>query len=428
MSDQPISTTEAAGPRTVSLTEKTPRRVPARSSESRALPDAGEHKGVGTEVDKSEIVAVEADARDIPADVAEPAPAVPEAATTDAQLTEEQYRGFFSWAKKAVKKVAKKVTWSDVKNVVKMGLPIAGTAVGGFFGGPAGAAVGGKAGGFAGGFVREIPEKADEQQTRALRALESFEVESAQLDAIVDQVIEQTLPVVIDEMARDFADRGSRGKGGPADDEVMERFWGKAFGKIAGAIADELPWAIKKVTQYLGDGGSRDANAIDPLMVDPEIAQRFWGPAFSAVISSIQSTLPALFQEIAAGSRGAPSSDDRITWQDLEQTRRLGRGDNITLIAKSSIDDYEMAEIALELPPHKSWWKGIQVRGADDSLIGSVDVEGEVRTASVRVPASALHQPGACMLFTKADGVYKLPGSELPQLGGQRVHFYWYAG
>jgi hypothetical protein len=253
-------------------------------------------------------------------------------------------------------------------------------------------------------------------------------VESAQLDDIVGQVIERTLPVVIDEMLRDFADRGSRGEGGPADDEVMERFWGKAFGKIAGAIADELPWAIKKVTQYLGDGGSRDANTIDPLMVDPEIAQRFWGPTFSAVISSIQSTLPALFQQAAGGARGVPAGDGRITWQDLEQTRRLARGDNITLTAQSSIDDPDTVEIALELPPHKSWWKGIQVRGANDSLIGSVDVEGEVKTGSVRVPADALSASGACLLFTKADGVYKLPASELPPLGGQRVNFYWYAG
>jgi hypothetical protein len=419
----------------VAPTEEAPRRTPSRTKQNAPSPGAGGQENEETNVEEIDIAAGEPDTRDMPTDSTESLPDIADTTTYATWLTEEQYRGFFSWAKKAVKKVAKKVTntvkgvaWSDIKNIVKTGLPIAGTAVGGFFGGPAGAAFGGKAGGFAGGFVREMPETADEQQARAMRALDADDVESAQLDDIVDQVIDRTLPVVIDEMSRDFADRGSRGESGPADDEVMERFWGNALGKIAGAIADELPWAIKKVTQYLDDGGSRDANAIDPLMVDPEIAQRFWGPAFSAVISSIQSTLPALFQQIAGGTRGVPLGDDRITWQDLEQTRRLGRGDNIALTGQSAIDDPDMVEIALELPPHKSWWKGIQVRGADDSLIGGVEVEGEVKTGSVRVPANALQTSGACLLFTNTDGVYKLPASELPPVGGQRVGFYWYAG
>jgi hypothetical protein len=393
-------------------------------------PSADQQKYGEAEAAHLQRVAIEPDTRDMPADAAEPLPGVVDTAPGAGQLTEEQYRGFWSFAKKVVKKTVKKVTWPVVKHVVKTGLPIAGTAVGGFFGGPAGAAVGGKAGSFAGGFVREVPETADELQARALRAEESSEVESGQLDAIVEQVIEQAaLPVLIDEMARDFADRGSRGEGGPADSEVMERFWGKAFGKIAGAIADELPWAIKKATQYLDDGGSRDSNTIDPYMVDPEVAQRFWGPAFSVAISSIQSTLPALFQQMAGASREVPSGDDRITWQDLEQNRRLSRGDNITVTSQSPIDDPEMVEIALELPPHKSWWKGIQVRGADDSVIGSVEVEGEVKTGSVRVPANLLAASGACLLFSKADGVYKLPASELPpQLGGSRLNYYWGAG
>jgi hypothetical protein len=426
-------TTDSEPPVTATPTDEAPRRTPTRSQQGPSAGEAGGQQYPGTSSGEFGTAADRPGTRDMPTD--DSSRDGTDMAINASQLTEEQYRGLFSWAKKAVKTVAKKVTdtvkdvaWSDVKNIVKTGLPIAGTAIGGFFGGPAGAAIGGKAGGFAGGLVRGMPETADELQARAIRALDSFEVESAQLDDIVAQVIDRTMPVVIDEMMKDFTERGSRGEGGPADDEVMERFWGKAFGAITEAIADELPWAIKKATQYLSDGGSRDTSTIDPLMVDPETAQRFWGPAFSAVISSIQSTLPALFQQATAGARGKPAGDGRITWQDLEQTRRLAGGDNITVTAQSSIDDPGTVEIALELPPHKSWWKGIQVRGADDSLIGSVDVEGEVKTGSVRVPAGALSASGACLLFTKADGVYKLPSSELPALGGRRVDFYWYAG
>jgi hypothetical protein len=251
-------------------------------------------------------------------------------------------------------------------------------------------------------------------------------VEAAQLAAIVDQIVEPALLVVIDEMERDAAERGTRGEGGPADDEVMERFWGKAFGKIAGALADELPWAITKVTQYLGNDGTRDATTIDPLMLDPETAQRLWAPALSAGIAAIQSTLPQLFEQFGGESRDP--HDDRITWADLEQTARLASGDNVTVTSRSEIDDPESVEIALEIPPHKSWWKGIQVRGADDTVLGVVEVQGDRKTGLVRVPASALRAPGASVVFTKADGVYKLAASELPEPGGQRFSFYWYAG
>ena len=250
--------------------ERAPRRTPARAAES-------ESRDAGPEIFAVDAEVVELPTTEFDASGETDASFEMDSSTGDVEavaesFTEEEYRGWFSSIKKAVSSTVKKVGSAisdNAKDIIKAGLPYAGGAIGGFFGGPAGAAIGGKAGSFAGGFVREVPETTEQTQTRALRTLDDLETQSAQLDAITNQVLDQTLPVVIDEIARDFAERGSRGEGGPADDEVMERFWGKAFGKIAGAIADELPWAIKKATQYLSDGSSRDTETDRPADARP---------------------------------------------------------------------------------------------------------------------------------------------------------------
>lgn len=342
--------------------------------------------------------------------------------------SEQEYRGWFSKLKKKVTKTVKSVATQIVKPALQAALPIGGTAVGGFFGGPAGAAIGGKAGGIVSSFFREVPETAEQAQARMIRQANEVEEHAAQLDAISTQVIDQTLPVLIDEIAREVTESGMRGTEGPVDDEVMERFWGKAFSTIAAAAAAELPWAIKKATQYLDDYASRDTDTIDPLMIDPEIAQRFWAPAFSTIMAGIQSSLPEAFAMIAGGSRAFEPDDGTIDWQQLESAARLPGGDDITVVGTSAIEDPTMVEIALEIPKHKSWWKSIQCRGADDSVIASLEVEGSQKTHSFRVPADALQGDGARLVFAKADGVYALPAKSIPALAGQRVDFYWYAG
>lgn len=412
--------------------ERAPRRTPrAADSGSRDAATATTDAGVETED-----VPMGGDGSEPPDQAGSPVDEAFESGSgptgTDASLpTEEDYRGWLSSIGKAVSGAVNKVVGAvkdNAKDVIKAGLPWAGSAVGGFFGGPAGAAFGGKAGGFASGFIREVPDTAEGEQARALRTLDEFETQAAQLNAITNQVLQQTLPVLIDEIARDNADRGARGEGGPADDEVMERFWGKAFGKLAGVIADELPWAIKKVTQYLGDDGSRDANAIDPLMLDPEVAQRFWGPAFSTIVTSIQSMLPTAFDLIAGKSRAYQPGGGTIDWQQLESSARLPGGDDITVTGLTPIEDPTAVELSLTIPDHKSWFKCVQVRGADDSVLASVEVEGLTKTSSVRISADALQTAGARLVFAKADGLYTLPKKSLPELAGQRVDFYWYAG
>jgi hypothetical protein len=402
--------------------ERAPRRTPAREPESESRDAGPETVEVDASVEDLSTMEVDASMDEVEA-VAESVETVAES------FTEEEYRGWFSSIKKAVSSTVKKVGSAisdNAKDIVKAGLPWAGGAIGGFFGGPAGAAIGGKAGSFAGGFVREVPETTEQAQSRTLRTLDALETQAAQLDAITNQVLDQTLPVVIDEIARDFAERGSRGEGGPADDEVMERFWGKAFGKIAGAIADELPWAIKKATQYLSDNSSRDTETIDPLMLDPEVAQRFWAPSFSTIVSSIQSMLPAAFSLIAGQSRAFQPVGGTIDWNQLESPGRLPGGDDIAVTGLTAIDDPTMVEFCLTLPDHKIWKKAVEVRGADDSMLASVEVEGATKSSTVRIAAGDLK--GARLVFTKADGLYTLPANALPELAGQRVDFYWYAG
>lgn len=402
--------------------ERAPRRTPAPGPESESRDAGPETFDVDASVEDLSTTEADASIGDVEA-ATESVEAVAES------FTEEEYRGWFSSIKKAVSSTVKKVGSAisdNAKDIIKAGLPYAGGAIGGFFGGPAGAAIGGKAGSFAGGFVREVPETTEQAQARALRTLDDLETQAAQLDAITNQVLDQTLPVVIDEIARDFAERGSRGEGGPADDEVMERFWGKAFGKIAGAIADELPWAIKKATQYLSDSGSRDTETIDPLMLDPEVAQRFWAPSFSTIVSSIQSMLPAAFSLIAGQSRAFQPVGGTIDWNQLESPGRLPGGDDIAVTGLTAIDDPTMVEFCLTLPEHKIWKKAVEVRGADDSMLASVEVEGATKSNTVRIAAGDLK--GARLVFTKADGLYTLPANALPELAGQRVDFYWYAG
>ncbi|MGH3703115.1 MAG: hypothetical protein ACRDT9_00660 [Agromyces sp.] len=402
--------------------ERAPRRTPAPGPELESRDAGPETFDTDASVEDQSTTEADASMGDVEA-------ATDSAAAVTGSFTEEEYRGWFSSIKKAVSSTVKKVGSAisdNAKDIVKAGLPWAGGAIGGFFGGPAGAAIGGKAGSFAGGFVREVPETAEQAQARALRTLDDLETQAAQLDAITNQVLDQTLPVVIDEIARDFAERGSRGDGGPADDEVMERFWGKAFGKIAGAIADELPWAIKKATQYLSDSGSRDTETIDPLMLDPEVAQRFWAPSFSTIVSSIQSMLPAAFSLIAGQSRAFQPVGGTIVWNQLEAPGRLPGGDDIAVTGLTAIDDSTMVEFCLTLPDHKIWKKAVEVRAADDSMLASVEVEGAKKSSTVRIAAADLK--GARLVFTKADGLYTLPANALPELAGQRVDFYWYAG
>ena len=85
-----------------------------------------------------------------------------------------------------------------------------------------------------------------------------------------------------------------------------------------------------------------------------------------------------------------------------------------------------MVEFCLTLPEHKIWKKAVEVRGSDDSMLASVEVEGSTKSSTVRIAAGDLK--GARLVFTKADGLYTLPANALPELAGQRVDFYWYAG
>ncbi|MFC9919606.1 hypothetical protein [Agromyces binzhouensis] len=410
----------------MAMKERAPRRTPSQSAESETRDAGPDTFDAAVEFDVS---ISEDGSASASAPVGEEDALVDDSDAGIESFTEQEYRGWFSSIKKAATGIVKKVSGAvkdNAKDILKAGLPFAGSAIGGFFGGPAGAAIGGKAGSIAGGVVREVPETVEQARERALRTIDELETQAAQLDAIADQVLDQTLPVVIDEIARDFAERGARGEGGPADDEVMERFWGKAFGKIAGAIADELPWAIKKVTQYLSDSGSRDTETIDPLMLDPEVAQRFWAPAFSTIVSSIQSMLPDAFQLIAGQSRAFRPGSGEIDWQQLETIGRLPGGDDIAVTGLTAIEDPTMVEIGLTLPEHKSWKKAIEVRGADDTVLASVEVEGSTKSSTMRIGVDAIKE--ARLVFAKADGLYTLPAKSIPDLAGQRVDFYWYAG
>ncbi len=339
------------------------------------------------------------------------------------ELSEEQYRGWFS----SVKKFVTKKATSLLKSGAKVALPAVGGALGGWLGGPIGGTIGAKAGSFVGGQIREVDTEGG--YLRAMQLVEQIETDQAQLEEIVAHVLNETVPVLVDALATDIQERQARGISGPADDEVLERFWGNVIGKVVSVAANELPWAIKKATQYLDTfGRDGDSGTINPIMVDPETSQRFWGPAIAAVVTSVQSALPEIFAALEAGSkRGDPSSDGAISLDDLLSSHRLSGGDCIALLEPTPIDDPDSLELVLEIPPHKSWWKGLEVRASDDSLVTSLEVGGDNRTATIQLSSQQVTRAGNVVL-SKSDGAYKISGSELGQFAGQRLHFYWFAG
>lgn len=339
------------------------------------------------------------------------------------ELSEEQYRSWFSSVKKFVTQKATSV----LKAGAQVALPAAGGALGGWLGGPVGGALGAKAGSFVGGQIREVDTESG--YLRAVQLAQQIETDQAQLEEIVAHVLNESVPVLVDALATEIQERQGRGISGPADDEVMERFWGNVIGKVVSVAANELPWAIKKATQYL-DTFDRDADSgtINPIMVDPETSRRFWGPAIAAVVTSVQSALPEIFAALDAGSkRGDPSPDGAIPLDDFLSSQRLPGGDCIALLEPTAIEDSNSFELVLEIPPHKSWWKGLEVRAGDDSLVSSIEVGGDNRTATIRLSSQQLAAAGNVVL-SKADGAYKISGSELVQFAGQRLHFYWFAG
>lgn len=309
--------------------------------------------------------------------------------------------------------------------------PQVGGAIGSLFGGSGqqmGTSVGNVIGGLFGGRELASPPLdvvlAEEQLNRTLQ--------EQQMMQVVTVITQQATPAIIAAMKQTVADRAARGETGAVDDEVMERGWGFLASIIADEVIKLAPDAIKFATKALGSVvGSRDVDEFTPLLVDAEMTQRFVLPSIQSIMTGVQQVLPQLFT-LLTESRSMPR-DTGITWQDLQSTKRLWDNDNIAVQDLTPIDNPDEIEIVLELAPHKTWWKGVQLQDDNGGFITEIGVQDRNKVASVRIRADQLLDPGGYLVFMKAKlfgvhtGMYRLGTGGLEQLRGKRVHFFWYA-
>ncbi|MGD9530222.1 hypothetical protein [Pseudonocardia sp.] len=314
-------------------------------------------------------------------------------------------------------------------SLVAPALPAVGGAIGDLIGGSSGKKVGTQIGGGVGSVLgglfggREISVV----DVEAARALEQY-----QLAQVVTQITQDCTPALVDAMRQEVESRSSRGESGDLDQEALERSWGFLASLVVDQVIKHAPAAIKAATKAVGSiVGSRDVDQLDPLLVDTETMQRFVLPSISNVLTCVQSCMPQLFSLLTA-KREIPR-DTGISWQDLESTKRLWDNDCISLLSLNPIDNPNEIEIVLELAPHKTWWKGIQVQDDNGSAVAEIGVQDRTKVASVRVPSVQLLDPGGYLVFMKAKmfgihtGMYRLATGGLSQLAGHSAHFYWYA-
>jgi hypothetical protein len=253
-----------------------------------------------------------------------------------------------------------------------------------------------------------------------------------ELLALIGPLLSQILPVMIERIDETGREREASGEE-YLDDEALERFLPALLGAMLPTLITALPPALQGVSGMLGGlfGGGRDVESPPPRVADSEVSARFLGPILQAVVPAVVANLPQLF-ELITGQGSRASRDVGVSWQDFTETNRLWDNDTVS-VWQDPIDDQDAVEIALQLAPHKSWWKGIQIQDDNGSFVAEVGVEGNRKYASTRVDARTLLDPGGYLLFMKAKlfgihtGMYRLATGGLDELRGQRSTFYWYA-
>lgn len=250
----------------------------------------------------------------------------------------------------------------------------------------------------------------------------------AAIFGMLKPVMDEVVPVLVDQVWQFTQDRSRDGAEPTPGSEELERFFPALIGALAPTLIGALPGAIQGLSGLFG--GSRTMEDQVVPVVDDEVLTRFWGPLISVVAPVVKKVLPDLISVVT----GTRARDVGISWADFVETNRLHDGDNVALIGNDPIDDPAMTEIVLELAPHKTWWKGIQVQDGGGALVTEIGVQDDDKARSVRVPSQVLVDPGGYLVFMKAKafgvhtGMYRLNcGGLADELRGRRAHFYWYA-
>jgi hypothetical protein len=118
-----------------------------------------------------------------------------------------------------------------------------------------------------------------------------------------------------------------------------------------------------------------------------------------------------------------------IDWSDVEQSKRLQDGDVVSATTEDATP--ATTQFELDLAPHKTWWKGLQVLDNTDAQIGFLEVQDDNKMSEVlSVPSADIEVGGKLVLWkAKMFGVhtpmYVL--ADLEAKAGQKVIFRWSA-
>lgn len=212
-----------------------------------------------------------------------------------------------------------------------------------------------------------------------------------------------------------------------AKTEAVERFWPEISSFITQQVAEHLPDIMQTANSVIQPLlGKRDA-AQTPQLTGTEAHARWFLPVLETVLTAVQQELPELIG-VLSGSRA--SRDTGITWTDLKNYGRFWDNDFILVVDKEDLPDQNSVKLVLELAPHLSWTKEIQVLDNNGTEIARLRVHDAVKRDEATVRADQILNSGS-LVFAKAktqgivSSMYILPTSGLHELSGAATHIRW---
>lgn len=245
--------------------------------------------------------------------------------------------------------------------------------------------------------------------------------------SVVVPIVTQVLPAVMQHI-RGLELDGSTEAG---DERNFEQILPNILANIVPQVVTALPTVLQTIFGTSGRFASLEEpdGQPRPVIIDTEVSSRFLGVVLPAVVTGLTSVLPQLINVIT-GRGGIGSRDMPVSWNDFQGSGRFWDNDVINA-RQTPLSDPNALEIGLQIAPHLTWWKGIEVLDDNGAVITSIQVEGARKAASMSVDPSLIDRVGS-LLFLKAKafgvrtGMYRLPTAGLT-LRGQFTSFSWNA-
>ncbi len=324
--------------------------------------------------------------------------------------------------------------------------PQLGQAIGGLVGGSQGAQTGGQIGGSVGGllgnlgggvnlgglFGRSLLPQTGMDDGASHGFVPPLDITGPMVQECTFTCLGKLAPdlaTMLNSLQPQLAADGGGSRSAEAELAALERSWPDIASFVTSQVAQYLPDAIKAVTgSVIPLLGTRDATQFTPLLTGTEAHARWFVPVLNTVLTAVQQNLPALLQLVGGGSR-APR-DTSITWTDLSVYGRFWDNDFVRVVAQENAADSGSVELVLELAPHLSWAKQIQVRDDNGSLITRLHVQDAKKSDDTSISADQILTNGSLLLakakmFGIMTGMYVLPTAGLEALRGKRTHIRW---